>query len=782
MSSHFVETIRSLSIQLTNKELEIQRLSKALEDLQRLSAAGTSTKTNPEKQESKANNPGQPAKPTWSESSQGTWDWHGRKIFVTLPLQRKTIFQLRDEGVQIKQVLNAPVPVPATTTPTTTATTTPIAATTKPHWMANQFSKLQQTRKKGKEENETFEQLPGEDDEEEHDDDGEEEHDDDDGEEHEETKKSPATQEELLVSQMNQSTTSTINDNGDMDTAPPVYTVARGSWNTIQSGGPLNSANPQFTISFPDAGLHRAEIIVSRKRSNKKSGIIFYVFDAGLPGAKDMLGRGSGGRLWFGYPDDAADEVRLSPKYKSKATRGRSTRLKASFRGGGRPYIVVPCMEKMGSIGDFQLKVVAGSTSRGLGDDIQMPVVNKSGDLQCCESRSGLWAGLSASRLQTFADSSNPSVSAPHVCNPQFLMTVNKGKQTKNNTSNFVLVTVTCTKKIAKNATLHVFVYKAPTKSRTNPHCRRLTFPTSALVAHQDGFSSGNNITVAANLGSSREGTFIICCSIQEEEQEDNNNDYEYDTPIREGQFEMHVRSEEDNAIHVSKQLPHSFGTEMNENDNTGTIDCDSILNGLRNNRLPGSQGTGPIDKLDWDFLTLESDPLPKILKKCQSAQSSKRSKFVDQHFRPNERSVNKDPHDTQLKYERWARLSQLCDEERLFRDGIDADDVLQGSLGNCWFMGAIASIAWARPECIRDLFSPACTRKECLETGCFSMKIFSLPTQTWRWVVVDDYIPVDKNFRPVFSRGRDPNEIWVMLIEKCFAKLHGSYQSVRLY
>lgn len=414
-----------------------------------------------------------------------------------------------------------------------------------------------------------------------------------------------------------------------------------------------------------------------------------------------------------------------------------------------------------------------------------MPVVNKSPDLQCCETRSGLWTGLSASRLQTFADSSNPSVSAPHVCNPQFLMTVNKGKQTKNNTNTFVLVTVTCTKKIAKNATLHVFVYKAPTKSRTNPHCRRLTFPTSALVAYQDGFSSGSNITVAANLGS-KEGTFIICCSIQEEEQEDNNNDYEYETPMREGEFEMHVRSEKDSTIHLSKQLPHSFDTEMNEHDNSGTsystIDCDSILNGLRKNRLPGSQGTGPIDKLDWDFLTLESDPLPKILKKCQSAQSSKRSKFVDQHFRPNDTSVNKDPHDTQLKYERWARLSQLCDEERLFRDGIDADDVLQGSLGNCWFMGAIASIAWARPECIRDLFSPACTRKECLETGCFSMKILNLKTQTWRWVVVDDYIPVDKNFRPVFSRGRDPNEIWVMLVEKCFAKLHGSYQSVRLY
>ena len=47
------------------------------------------------------------------------------------------------------------------------------------------------------------------------------------------------------------------------------------------------------------------------------------------------------------------------------------------------------------------------------------------------------------------------------------------------------------------------------------------------------------------------------------------------------------------------------------------------------------------------------------------------------------------------------------------------------------------------------------------------------------RWIVVDDYIPVDGNLRPVFSRGRDPNEIWAILLEKCFAKLHGSYQSM---
>ena len=68
-----------------------------------------------------------------------------------------------------------------------------------------------------------------------------------------------------------------------------------------------------------------------------------------------------------------------------------------------------------------------------------------------------------------------------------------------------------------------------------------------------------------------------------------------------------------------------------------------------------------------------------------------------------------------------------------------------------------------------------------CFERGCFSIQILDVFAEhpSYRWIVVDDYIPVDSNFRPVFARCRDPNEVWVILLEKCFAKLHGSYQSM---
>jgi len=45
--------------------------------------------------------------------------------------------------------------------------------------------------------------------------------------------------------------------------------------------------------------------------------------------------------------------------------------------------------------------------------------------------------------------------------------------------------------------------------------------------------------------------------------------------------------------------------------------------------------------------------------------------------------------------------------------------------------------------------------------------------------VVVDDFIPVDAKGKPLFAKPSGGKEIWVMILEKCWAKLFGSYENI---
>lgn len=56
--------------------------------------------------------------------------------------------------------------------------------------------------------------------------------------------------------------------------------------------------------------------------------------------------------------------------------------------------------------------------------------------------------------------------------------------------------------------------------------------------------------------------------------------------------------------------------------------------------------------------------------------------------------------------------------------------------------------------------------------------RLYDRETLQPRTVVVDDRIPCDKDGQPLFAK---PNgkEAWVLLLEKAFAKMWGSYQAL---
>lgn len=51
-----------------------------------------------------------------------------------------------------------------------------------------------------------------------------------------------------------------------------------------------------------------------------------------------------------------------------------------------------------------------------------------------------------------------------------------------------------------------------------------------------------------------------------------------------------------------------------------------------------------------------------------------------------------------------------------------------------------------------------------------------------WKTVIVDDLIPCNAfTGKPVYGHNSNPNEIWLCILEKAYAKLHGSYEGIEL-
>jgi calpain-15 len=183
------------------------------------------------------------------------------------------------------------------------------------------------------------------------------------------------------------------------------------------------------------------------------------------------------------------------------------------------------------------------------------------------------------------------------------------------------------------------------------------------------------------------------------------------------------------------------------------------------------------------------ADIIPKD-KPIYFAQSiPKNSGFDDKHL-PNDRkalfgkySVNNLPKDVDPdEVDGWDRLTfsranELFETEnfQVFLGKIEPGDILQGSLGNCYFLSAIATIAEEAPDMIKARFLSSSKSNE----GIYG--VFTRVTGVWKTVLVDDYFPTNTSSGKnefAFTRANGP-ELWVVLLEKVWSKLCGSYINI---
>ncbi|CAN0540449.1 unnamed protein product [Rangifer tarandus platyrhynchus] len=171
----------------------------------------------------------------------------------------------------------------------------------------------------------------------------------------------------------------------------------------------------------------------------------------------------------------------------------------------------------------------------------------------------------------------------------------------------------------------------------------------------------------------------------------------------------------------------------------------------------------------NFPIIGVKEKTFEQLHRKCLE----KKVLFVDPEFPPDE---------TSLFYSQkfpiqfiWKRPPEICENPRFIIGGANRTDICQGDLGDCWFLAAIACLTLNK----RLLFRVIPHDQSFTENyaGIFHFQFWRYGD--WVDVVIDDCLPTYNN-QLVFTKSNHRNEFWSALLEKAYAKLHGSYEALK--
>jgi hypothetical protein len=163
------------------------------------------------------------------------------------------------------------------------------------------------------------------------------------------------------------------------------------------------------------------------------------------------------------------------------------------------------------------------------------------------------------------------------------------------------------------------------------------------------------------------------------------------------------------------------------------------------------------------------------IIESCKNTGT----KFTDPEFKPTLKSLYGEPPEPESnqnwkKYE-WSRASDIMGSAMGVFHDIKPEDIIQGGLGDCYFLSSISALA-ERPALIRRLFDIEEVNPQCVYNVWLNIN------GAWTDYILDDYFPIinsgGKSCEFAFSRTNQ-DEIWAMLLEKAYAKAYGNFQRI---
>ncbi|XP_006778113.1 PREDICTED: calpain-3 isoform X3 [Myotis davidii] len=171
----------------------------------------------------------------------------------------------------------------------------------------------------------------------------------------------------------------------------------------------------------------------------------------------------------------------------------------------------------------------------------------------------------------------------------------------------------------------------------------------------------------------------------------------------------------------------------------------------------------------NFPIIGVKEKTFEQLHKKCLE----KKVLYVDPEFPPDETSLfysQKFP----IQFV-WKRPPEICENPRFIIGGANRTDICQGELGDCWFLAAIACLTLHE----HLLFRVIPHDQSFIENyaGIFHFQFWRYGD--WVDVVIDDCLPT-YNDQLVFTKSNHRNEFWSALLEKAYAKLHGSYEALK--